>query len=433
MSTYTLQAIPKEFYSNNQLLEVADFQRASDYHTLSLALQTSQIFSSGVLLGLVLGISSGSNGKISLTQGIAFDGMGKQILLVNEALYNNTVLQYTSNGFVIDLSSNIFWNKNWSLVISYYETQNTSIPNIYTIAPKLELIDISSPAAAFTIEQVPLGNIAITNRGTTAAPDIDIQLTPGNRNTVTIYQQLIPTIPAAKINGQLTIGQIPSLPFSVFQGQITPNQLPPIPASMITGILSPSQLPPITTGGSAVVALSVSHAFITTLQQITVNITVPTDASFTLSFISEGEVATVDNQKQSAQFTKTANGYSTLINITQTTTINLTAVLKNGETQQAESHVQLLLTPASYMTQLKSSSKSTPDAITALVKQFSLQALSNNNIYTLAESMYKAQYQQSDIYQYITAYYENLGYDFLKGGYLSFLTIAVKNLINGTQ
>lgn len=445
MSNFTLQVIPKEFYYNNQLLLVDDFKRASDYHTLSLALQNSQAFTSGVLIGFEL--TSGADGKINLSQGMAFDGNGNQVLLVDQAFYNNSFLAIGNNGFVIDVSSSAFWDKTWCLVTSYYETQNTSKPNEYVIAPKLELIDVSA-VQALTPNQVILGNIQVTQSGTTAAPSISLTITVDNRKQVTVKPQLIPDITAGNISGKLSVNQIPPLPFTLIEGKIAQNQipdipansiagkmdiaqLPDIPASMITGMLTPSQLPPIATVPP--VSIHLSNTIITTLQQITVTIIAPDDASFILAFISSGEVVTVDSKKQSNQFTKVPNGYTIPISITQSTAITVTATLKGGEVLQTNSYVQLELTPVSYMSQLKASQTKPADAIAAVVKQFNLQALSNNNIYSLAESMHKAQYTQNDIYQYIAAYYQNLGYDFFKGGYLTFLTAVVKNLNNSTQ
>ncbi|WP_202704032.1 hypothetical protein [Flavobacterium sp. UGB4466] len=236
----------------------------------------------------------------------------------------------------------------------------------------------------------------------------------------------LPTITFGDLHGKVTLYQLPNIPVTNLTGILAVAQIPDIPASMITGVLSPSQLPAIP--NTAAVAIGVSNPIVTTIGVITVNITVPANTTFTLTYVSGGAVVNLNNVSNSGSFTPTATGFRAQITITQSTLITLTATLTGGTVQQANANVQLELSPAAYMIQLQATGTSAQQAVTTVATQFGMQALSNTNIYALAQSMFVAKYTSLDITTSISAYYTHLGYLFLQKDYFTFLSEVVKIL-----
>lgn len=236
----------------------------------------------------------------------------------------------------------------------------------------------------------------------------------------------LPAITFGDLQGTATLTQLPNIPVTNLTGIFTVAQLPDIPASMITGVLSPSQLPPNT--NSAAVAIGVSNPIVTSIGDITVNITVPTGTTFTLTYVSGGKVINLNSVSNSGSFTPTTTGFSTTITITQSSLITLTATLTGGIVQQANTNVQLELSPAAYMIQLQAAGTSAQQAVTTVATQFGMQALSNTNIYALAQGMFVAHYTSLDISTSISAYYTHLGYNFLQNDYFLFLAEVIKIL-----
>ena len=473
MGTINLSAIPKEHYFNNQLLQVEDFQRESSYHTLHRELQTRLLYNPGVLLGLV--VSDAGSGSIGLSQGVAIDPNGAQILLVDQASYNSGTITTAGNSFSISLSDASFFSKSWELIISYNETA-ASTSSTWTVAPELQLLDATSGAPTLTSSQIALATIKVENTGTTQQPVVQLTITTPNRKSASIQSNKLPEIPAANINGSLKINQIPPLPPTQITGtfditqipdlpgskingtldasqipdlpgskitgtlnatqipdisaskisdKLATTQLPDIPASMITGKLSPNQLPPINV--SAGTSIHVDTPTINQLGNVTVVSTVPDQATFTLTYMSGGTVITKNSTTDASDFTVNGNSYSISIPITQSTAVTLTATLSGGSVQQASSYIELVLSPQDYMTQLFKSGTLPNIAVQKVISQFGLQALSNNNVYTLTVSMYNAGYSVGDIYKYIAAYFNNLGFNYLSE-YLTYQVALIKNL-----
>lgn len=467
MSNIPLTAIPKPQFYNNQLLTVGDFQQESSFHTLHRELQTRLLYTSGILLGLEVTESTGVSGQILLSAGVAIDGNGTQIILVDEAEYKGKPVNAVSGSIPLNLSDASFFSKSWALLISYNQITNPQ-PNLWTIAPKLELLDATSKAPIPTATQVPLATIKVENTGTAQTPVLKLTITTDNRQTAGLQANKISEISATQISGTLSsdqlpdisgskiidkigIAQIPDIPTTQITGDIdatqisgildaaqipsiTANkisdklviaQIPDIPASMITGKLSASQLPPITSGSG--INLQIDTPIINTLQNVSVSSTVSDGSTFTLTYMSGGVIITKDSTTDAAAFTKTGNTYTLSIPITQSTSVTLTATSSTGAVEQISNYIDLVLDATTYMTQLFTAKEPAATAVEKVIDQFGLQALSNNNIYTLTNSMFKGGYTTADIYQYISAYYKNLGFNYL-GEYLTYQVALIKNL-----
>src|ERR1041385_4730212 len=155
-------AIPKENYYDRQLLTVEDFTRERDFHIAHRELQTRLLFTPGCLMGL--NVQPGTvPSQVQVTPGIAFDGSGQQIILVDSATLNNASLALQSGAFVIDLNNSSYYTigqqRSWLLTIAYQEQTDPNSPNQLKQVPLLSLVDAA--ASAPNAAQIPPAQLAV--------------------------------------------------------------------------------------------------------------------------------------------------------------------------------------------------------------------------------------------------------------------------------
>jgi|CXWL01.1.fsa_nt_gi hypothetical protein len=258
MKPEDLQPISKEQYYNQQLLKVEDFQREQNFHIAYRDLQTRLLYTPGVLIGLDVTLDA-TKGLVTIGPGLAINSLGRQIILVNGAVFDDADVLPTSVGFTIDVSHNQSQNVTLLLTIEYNEESDSSNPNQWKVFPMLALTDTATGKAAVT--QVSLATITIATSGPKEKPVVDYKLDTSVRasaSLVTEQQNInadqiisgtldaarIPDLDAEKItSGLLNVDLIPHLPISKL-GKLEAGNIPDLSADKITsGTLIADRIP----------------------------------------------------------------------------------------------------------------------------------------------------------------------------------------------
>ena len=266
MSADNLTSVPRQFYYDQQLLKLEDFQREQDYHIALRELQTRLSVTPGIVTGL--GVAAGTTATtVKLAGGVAIDAGGRLIMLVDVAVLRvagATPLEraLSAGDFSFDLNDARYYTINqprtWHLTIAFGE--QTVAPNQSQQLPVLQLSETVSTDPAV----IPLADLAVKATQAPAEPAPGTKPDPSPQTnppppvmitTVTVVidtkvavkasfaAALMPALPATKITGALTVDQLPNIPATKITGALDPGQITGIPASAITGVLGVDQVP----------------------------------------------------------------------------------------------------------------------------------------------------------------------------------------------
>jgi Concanavalin A-like lectin/glucanases superfamily len=257
MKPEDLQYISKERYFDQQLLRVEDFQREQAFHIASRELLTRFLYSPGILLGLNVALDK-TNGKLQISPGFAIDSLGRQIILVSGASFENSDVALVSGVFTLDLTDKKYQNKKWLLTIEYFEETASPTETQWKEYPQLSLINAASKPSA---TQISLATIDVKVSGTTEKPEIDYMLDTSVQvaaalaasqnisadqiTSGTLDAARIPNLPADKItSGTLDAALIPNIDFSKITGNIDAAKIPNFDADKIaSGTINVERIP----------------------------------------------------------------------------------------------------------------------------------------------------------------------------------------------
>jgi hypothetical protein len=238
-----IQSIPKEKFYNNQLLTVEDFNRERDFHIAQRELQTSLLYTPGIVAGLT--VEAGPNqSQLTVASGVAIDGSGQQIILVDSAKFEGATVPVPSGSLVIDLNKPSYYvvgqDKSWLLIVAFNEELVPGTRNQLTQVPLFQLIDATTaqpgdsaqiPLAKLTVHATQQPPVAPAKAGTVT---VQVQLDTSVRVNLGINASRISDLGADKItSGTLSADRLPDLPASKIKGQLKPDQIPPLPPSPI--------------------------------------------------------------------------------------------------------------------------------------------------------------------------------------------------------
>jgi hypothetical protein len=142
MKSKDIKQIYGQYYYHGQLLKVEDFERERDYHDAQRALKNCLTFTSGILLGLEV---TAEGSQIHISAGTAIDAQGQLILLADCAKWNDTLLLKQANESIpLDLSSTIYHNKIWQLIIQWGRDLDPQDGSQTHATPILQVIPVDS-------------------------------------------------------------------------------------------------------------------------------------------------------------------------------------------------------------------------------------------------------------------------------------------------
>src|SRR6266550_42463 len=238
-----IQSILKEKFFNNQLLTVEDFNRERDFHIAHRELQTSLLYTPGIVAGLA--VEAGPNqSQVTVASGVAIDGSGQQIILVDSAKFEGATVPVPSGNLVIDLNKPSYYvvgqDKSWLLTVAFNEQLVPGTRNQLTQVPLFQLIDATTAQpgdsaqillAKLTVRATQQPPVAPAKVGTVT---VQVQLDTSVRVNLGIDASRISDLGADKItSGTLSADRLPDLPASKIKGQLKPDQIPPLPPSPI--------------------------------------------------------------------------------------------------------------------------------------------------------------------------------------------------------
>lgn len=292
MSDDPVSNIPRQAYFNQQLLQVADFQREQDFALLFRMLSHRLLFTPGILFGLDVQPGDGAP-TVALSPGAALDPAGRIVTLVDQASLGGQAVGVSGGVFVLRFDAPAFFmvgqRRTWRLSVAFDEAPVPGAQNQIRQVPALALTEVTSAHGALPTGAVALADVTVTatvppppqpspepppppvisvavDRSVAAVttlqarrvPPLDaVQLATGILDpdrlphipvskidgSVPIDWAHAPPMPASNIQGALAVDQVPDLPAPKIQGQLAPGQLPPIPAANIRGPLAVDQIP----------------------------------------------------------------------------------------------------------------------------------------------------------------------------------------------
>jgi hypothetical protein len=329
-----LTQVTQQQYYDNQLLEVADFNREQSFHIQHRQLQTQLLYTSGILQGLHL---SSENTQLTLTPGVALNVDGLQLLLVDTLTYNDKNQALGNGVFSIDLGD--LKNQDASYFL-YLKAQSVSLENT-----KNQLI--SRPILTLNTSQTDTAGLLL---GKMSVNSGQITVDAKVRNMATLRPQILPPIDA----NQITTGQ-----YSI-------DQIPTLPASKVQPYASLSCDNPIVEGEGTV-----------TFSWQSENID-----QLTLCYISGKEIIT----QSSVDNTLALNGTKT-ISPWQNTVLTLTASKAGNLVFQQQLHINVIQTLNQYLKQLKEQGVPETTAIAQCANHYDLNKLTTKNTTTLATAL----------------------------------------------
>ena len=235
--------ILKPVYQDGQLLGVADFNREQALHIATRELQTRALCTPGILSGLAVGPGPALPGvkagaTIVVGDGEAFDSLGRTILLVDHARFNDADVPVANRQFVLSLDDARYYavgeTRTFRLGLTFREEVVPDAANQARPAPILSVVADGQSAP----ETIALADLVVEAHSTTANPPvitITITIDPRPRTTVTIAQVRVPPIATTMLTGLVHSNQLEPVPASKIAGQLTVDQLPAIPADKVAG------------------------------------------------------------------------------------------------------------------------------------------------------------------------------------------------------
>ncbi|WP_062265757.1 hypothetical protein [Endozoicomonas arenosclerae] len=371
-----LTNIVREKYYNNQLLEVADFDREQSFHIQHRLLQTRLMYTPGLLQGITV---EARTAGISLTPGIALDASGQQILLVNSLQLDGKTITASQGQFTLDLSAQNYLNNSFYLFLQFNEVDVPNTSNQLISSPTLSLQSQQANGSGIVLGKVTLGS----------AQD-KVSLDSSMRVQARLRSEMMPSISASQI----------------ISGTLSSDRLPELSAGLITkGVFSLEQIPDIP-AGKLQKSLSLSCEKMTLENQDTATLQWQSQGidQLDIEYVSGLKLVTLSSKDQSIALTGSHE-----VEPYENTTITLKGS-KEGKTVVTEQlYLNVIPTAGQFIKQLIDQGVSQGQQITQCANRFKLSTLSAENVTQLGEAVKFAGYEFENALSALKTFYQSIG------------------------
>ena len=398
MSTTTIPKITKEAYYTGQLLKVADFMTEQDFHIQHREFQTKEMFSAGLLSGLV--VANPAAKTITITSGAAIDDSGKLILLGEVATYKGQQMTLSNSVLTLDLTAQS--EGSWQLTIQNNFIAVTGTKNQEINSPLIALVAKGSSIAGSILLaeiEVSAAALTLTNKSTNVQvrasrlPQQDVANLNASVITAGVFKPaLIPEL--HDLLGKLTATQLPTL---------TPAEIPEL--QNLTGKLTASQLPADITDNKLYLTFFVDQPVVKSGTSVKLSWASENGVDgLSLAYLDGDTIKTLETSNQVIKLNEDAYPLTP----SQTTTYTLTAQISAKTVAQIQLTVTVLSTTVSinaYASQLKAKGTNVSAAVSTIASKYALTTYSANNAKSIVVALHSAGYDAFDSISEVATYY----------------------------